>query len=182
VRIPAERQEERRAEESRKNHSLDRIGKAGRWPKRGGVATAAATKAVQGPEAGGYRQRVTVRPASLSICEQRYQKGFNERHTASYIGSGTASFCRGSLRRERNPRASTAGCGKPHVRWCGRTNGATPLARPDRLHRQSFAHRQTRSDKGGHCPPMRTGTMGLWVRCGWGGGLVDDALMGGCSG
>jgi len=89
VRIPAERQEERRAEESRKNHSLDLIGKAGRWPKRGGVATAAATKAVQGTKAGGYRQRVTVRPSSLSGCGQRYQKGFNERHTASYIGSGT---------------------------------------------------------------------------------------------
>jgi hypothetical protein len=89
VRIPAERQEERRAEESRKNHSLDLIGKAGRWSKRGGVATAAATKAVQGTEAGGYRQRVTARPSSLSSCEHGYQKGFNERHTTSYIGSGT---------------------------------------------------------------------------------------------
>jgi hypothetical protein len=87
--MPVERREEQRAEESRKDHSLDLIGKAGRWPKCGGVATAAATKAVQGTKAGGDCQKTTVRPSSLSSHEQRCQKGFNERHTASDIGSST---------------------------------------------------------------------------------------------
>lgn len=50
---PVERQEERRAEESRKNHSLNLDGKARRKPKRKGAATAAATEAPWQAGAGG---------------------------------------------------------------------------------------------------------------------------------
>src|SRR5271165_2230724 len=33
------------------------------------------------------------------------------------------------------PLGSTAGCGKPHVRWCGREQGRNALPRPDHLTR-----------------------------------------------
>ena len=38
----------------------------------------------------------------------------------------------GSRGPQLRPPRSTAGCGKPHVRWCGRVLGRNPHTRPDR--------------------------------------------------
>ena len=64
--------------------------------------------------------------SELSGClalgpDREFAKGALERHPAD-IRLSDAIGSSGSL----TPLVSTAGCGKPHVRWCGRVTGRNP--------------------------------------------------------
>jgi hypothetical protein len=80
-------------------------------PKPKGVATAAASRRVALGDAWWIQEQPRLRVASR----------VSGRHPVRCVDGGKSS--------ERYPPlAPTAGCGRPHVRWCGRGNGLNPVA------------------------------------------------------
>jgi hypothetical protein len=128
VLTPAERQEERRAEESRKNHSPNLDGKARRKPKRKGAATAAATEALRISEPSGtcLGELRGIRADWLAVKDAR-RGSMSKLGGKLYLAEKACGF---------NPPDSTAGCGKLHVRWRGRANGRNPVSST----RSRFSH------------------------------------------
>jgi hypothetical protein len=71
-------------------------------------------------------------PGSLAFGEDRESAtGALERDPAE-IRLSDAIGSSGSL----TPLVSTAGCGKPHVRWCGRVTGRNPVTRPNQFQQE----------------------------------------------
>jgi hypothetical protein len=69
--------------------------------------------------AGGFRQEATLREASEATSGRGSKKVLNEDLMENIRSIGSC----GNLK----PLGSTAGCGRPHVRWCGRGNGRNPV-------------------------------------------------------
>ena len=94
-----------------------RLGYGGREGDRRapGVATAAATGAAGQVRAGGFPHRARRVAAESSGSRTRVPEGVQWGSTI--VGA-----------RGLSPPGSTAGCGKPHVRWCGRAGGRNPVS------------------------------------------------------
>jgi hypothetical protein len=82
------------------------------------VATAAAIRVVGEGRAGGFRSEASLRIASRSTGERGSQKVLNE----DLMGQASHPILW-----PLKPLGPTAGCGRPHVRWCGRGNGRNPV-------------------------------------------------------
>ena len=96
----------------RSRDATDRLPSEARsHPKPKGVATAAASRRVALGDAWWIQEQPRLRVASR----------VSGRHPVRCVDGGKSS--------ERYPPlAPTAGCGRPHVRWCGRGNGRNPVA------------------------------------------------------
>ena len=91
-------------------------GCAGYWPCR--TAAEPAISGVEGPpaEGGSQQQRGPGRQCALQLTHRPFPTRSCDAPVSFPIGSCGHS----------GPLSSTAGCGKPHVRWCGRVPGRNP--------------------------------------------------------
>jgi len=126
---PGESRVERRAEEAREDHSLHPSTAARRRATRVRSGNCGSFRAGGPSQAGGFLRRYGACPSSRG--GQRVQASeevqWATRSRLVWSRCWAPRIHSAVDARGLSPPGSTAGCGKPHVRWCGRDDGRNPV-------------------------------------------------------